>query len=678
MIHSRFVFFLCFSVISTSFFGFTPVFGAFPNDPYARQSAYEIADVYGAWEYTNGSSEVVVAIVDNGFDGEHPDLRDMRWVNTREIAGNGRDDDTNGYVDDVYGWNFVDNTNNLTPSTSILSRGDGDNAVVHHATMVAGIIGAMGNNGRDGAGIAHGVRLMNLKAIGDDGKGTLEPLIQAIYYAVDNGAHVVNVSMVGYGSLPAVRAAIQYAYQRGVVIVAAAGNNLYDLNEIPQFPICSDAHDPYTSVIGVSAVDESRRLALFSNIGSNCIDVTAPGVNISGPLRYAPHYGLTATYGSGWSGTSFATPFVSAAAALIKSVRPIWGPDQIVRTIQSTVRHTPSDDEVGYREVYGKGLLQVGAAVTSAVSGQMPDAIAYVGDEVDRAFTAPRRLITTGRADGNYYDLIGESAIDRFAIGMQDVKSMTTFRDKYGTPHYVVVRSKDIREDYVMVYGADWIRKFRWSIPRDDNYQVLASDLTGDGRIEIILMRMSPGTDRMSVYRMDGTALGEFFGEVRHQGAVATVWYNHEMKRFELIYAYRTSTGTVVVERLVNPAIPREYMFETSALSLGSIAYVHDAKRNMKYIAIGSESGTTPLVTTFDSTGTVLHSFRPFALSFRGGVQVFAMLYGDEGREYIATVPKQGNYPLFIYDYLGRKIGERSLDDVLRVGSRVVATVAPF
>ena len=217
-----------------------------PNDPNVHQWSYELLNVAHAWDYTQGSQDVVVAIIDNGFDTFHPDLFANVWQNKNEIAGNGLDDDNNGYIDDVYGWDFHDplrdepgyadgtfslGDNDPRPDVlSLAAKGIEVRRHFHHGTVVAGIIGAVGNNSFDGAGINWHVRLMNLKVTDDNtGQGRISALAEAILYAVNNGADIINFSVVGSDD-ERMRQAIAYAYDHGVAMVAASGNSMFNLN----------------------------------------------------------------------------------------------------------------------------------------------------------------------------------------------------------------------------------------------------------------------------------------------------------------------------------------------------------------------------------------------------------------------------------------------------------------
>lgn len=652
------------------FFGISSVHAQMPNDPFAKQWSYETADVYRAWEYTGKLNEVVVAVIDNGFDYTHPDLVSNLWVNKKEIQNNGIDDDLNGFVDDVNGWNFIDENNNPLPNVAEIS----DTSLISHGTVVAGIIGATGNNGLDGVGVSKMVKLMNLKVVDNVGTGLLATVVKAIYYAVDNGANVINMSLVGSGVAPEIRKAIQYAYEHGVTVVAAAGNNRSDLNVIPDFPVCSDAYDPYASVIGVSAIDQSRRLAVFSNIGSTCIDMTAPGVDVAGPVRYAPSKGFSVSYEQGWNGTSFAAPFVSAAAALIKSIQPLWNPDQITRTLFSTARHTPANDERAYRETYGKGLIQIGAAVDAAAVGKVPESRLFVAGEKDNSFTAPRRLIVNGNSGDTVYEMLGENSEVLHSMGIRDAEALTSFRDKNGNAYYAVIKPKNKTERFVSIYDYNWTRRFRWSFDAHGrNYEIAAADISGDSNKEIILVATDPGHEDIQVFHMDGTFIGNLSQNQVHLGATVAV----ANQTNELLYAYRSNVNTVVFARIIKGEA-RTTLFESPLKSLGGVSYLYDKNTNQELLVVGSGVGTTPSVNIFSHDGVLLHSFRPYSLSFRGGVKVLSILYGEDGLEQIVVIPKVGMYSMRIFDYTGSMYEDINIDPVLTNGRNVLATVAPF
>jgi subtilisin family serine protease/subtilisin-like proprotein convertase family protein len=256
-----------------------------------------------AWDTTTGSKNVKVAIVDSGMDYLHPDLAANVWTNTGEIPGNGIDDDGNGYIDDIHGYDFA--------------SGDADPMdFVGHGTHVSGTVGAVGNNGVGTVGVNWNVSLMALKIGTDLGGPTNAGAIAAINYAVAMGAAVSTHSYT-VNPTQALQDAIINAQANNHIIVAAAGNSATNIDQAPSFP----ASYPQDNIISVAATDQNDLLAGFSNYGVVSVDIGAPGVNIwsttprAGSLFYNPNYDFS-------DGTSMATPMVAGAVALLRSVSP--------------------------------------------------------------------------------------------------------------------------------------------------------------------------------------------------------------------------------------------------------------------------------------------------------------------------------------------------------------------
>lgn len=266
-----------------------------------------------AWAMVGGGKPTIVAVIDSGIAVGHPDLAPRLWTNPREIAGNGVDDDGNGYVDDVHGWNFAANTSDLTDE-------------VQHGTHVAGIIAAAANNGIGVAGVNPGAIVMPLKFIDGTGTGETADAVRAIYYAVNNGARVINASWGGGSSSRALADAIRYAGARGVVFVCAAGNEGQNLDVYRSYP----ASYQLGTMLTVAAVDAAGRLASFSNRGATTVSIAAPGVDIRSTLGASG----TATM----SGTSMATPFVAGVASLLIGVNPGLTAAQVVQRLIATAK----------------------------------------------------------------------------------------------------------------------------------------------------------------------------------------------------------------------------------------------------------------------------------------------------------------------------------------------------
>ncbi len=246
---------------------------------------------------------VVVAVVDTGVDGSHPELYSQMWVNPGELPGNGIDDDDNGFIDDVYGWDFVESDNDPA---------DGNG----HGTHVAGTIAAA-NDGLGSTGVAFGATIMPVRVLDANGAGSFYDVAAGIRYAVDNGAQVINLSLGGsYSS--AVHSALAYAGQHSVFVVAAAGN---EGGVAPVYPAAFSAE--LTHVLSVGAHDSNNARAYFSNgVGaSGAVQVAAPGVGVLSCLP-GNRYGRL-------SGTSMAAPHVSGLAALALSANPTLVPQTL-------------------------------------------------------------------------------------------------------------------------------------------------------------------------------------------------------------------------------------------------------------------------------------------------------------------------------------------------------------
>ncbi|MEM6531829.1 MAG: fibronectin type III domain-containing protein [Myxococcota bacterium] len=285
-----------------------------PDDP-------RFSDLWGlakiqaeqAWAMGTGSASVVVAVTDTGVDLDHPDLQANLWVNPGEIAGNGVDDDGNGFVDDVNGWDFVSDDANP----------DDDNG---HGTHVAGTVGAVGNDGVGIPGVNWTVSIQAVKMLGASGSGSLFDGASSILYAARNGAQIVNASWGCRCNASYVEDAIRELQANGGLFVAAAGNSTADNDESrAHYP----ASHPVSNVVSVAATTTSDSLASFSNYGRTRVHVAAPG------------QGILSTYPGGryasLSGTSMAAPHVAGMAALLLSLEPSLTTDQLkARLIQSS------------------------------------------------------------------------------------------------------------------------------------------------------------------------------------------------------------------------------------------------------------------------------------------------------------------------------------------------------
>ncbi len=315
-----------------------PDVGVVPDDPYVSDDGATwssgsfgnaFPDLYGVrnlrvletWNHfdRNGNGRfdetetapgegIVVAVIDTGIDATHPELADAIYTNPLEVPGDGVDNDGNGYIDDVHGWNFTDDDATLEDRYG-------------HGSHVAGTIAARANNGEGIVGVAPFAKIMPLKALDDSGGGTSADLSEAIYYATAAGAHITSNSWGGFLPDPVVRAAFDFAEAAGVLSIASAGNDGRPFIAVPAL---------YESVVGVAAVDDTDRLASFSNRGPS-LELSAPGVQVLSVSandhdnRIATFIGEDSLVGDRYmslNGTSMSAPHASGVAALMMSLYP--------------------------------------------------------------------------------------------------------------------------------------------------------------------------------------------------------------------------------------------------------------------------------------------------------------------------------------------------------------------
>jgi len=317
-----------------------------PNDPrYSEQWHWPLIHAPAAWDVQTGSAGVAVAVVDSGVDLDHPDLATRIWVNSDETAGDGIDNDGNGFVDDRFGWNFVEGNNNPSPTPNgVDDNSDGYvDLGASHGTHVAGIIGAATNNAEGVAGHDWQCRIMAIKVMNDEGGGVSSDAIAGVQYAAANGAKVINLSIGGFFDQQWTQV-IADAVAAGVTVVAAAGNDSWTFTDNPDTwmsPVCNDGTNfRDNNVLGVGATDRYDRVAWFSNLdGSsrNFVDVMAPGLYVLSCLYYDPDHPelhFTSPYGQE-SGTSMACPVAAGLASLIAAQFPHFRPASIISQIRT-------------------------------------------------------------------------------------------------------------------------------------------------------------------------------------------------------------------------------------------------------------------------------------------------------------------------------------------------------
>ncbi len=366
-----------------------------PNDPkYGQQWAMEKVNASKAWNITSGQRSIVVAVIDTGIDTNHEDLRDHIYTNAAEIPGNGIDDDGNGFVDDVHGWDFNGNDNNPMDETSAQNPG--------HGTHCAGIIGASFNNGLGIAGIAPGITLMPVRFIGADGSGDLMGGAKSIDYAVMQHADVISASWgatVQKSEVMPILEAIERANAKGVAFVVAAANDGKDNDKTNVYP----ANAEYDNVIAVAASGASDDKPYWSNYGRAMVHVAAPGDNIFSSLPGNKYGNL--------SGTSMATPLVAGLVALVKSEASSEGRTIKPLEIRSILQATGADvniqtacqcrvDAEAALLRFSKDELTVVPAALTVVPGGSASFSGF-GGKAPYSFTSSNPAVASVSADGH-------------------------------------------------------------------------------------------------------------------------------------------------------------------------------------------------------------------------------------------------------------------------------------
>ena len=414
-----------------------------------------------AWDYTQGSNDIIVAVLDTGVDIKQPELAANIWTNPNP----GKPGDPSGYVNDLHGWNFVENNNDPTPQfTSGWTE-----AGITHGTVIAGIIGAVGNNMSGIAGINWHVKIMPLRILDSQGIGDSNAAARAIDYATAHGARVLNFSFVTDEHNIALDQAIARAAKSGVLIVAAAGNNRDtggdNLDKTPMYPVCSDG--PGTNyVIGVAATDLNDERADFSNYGTNCVDISAPGENIISTQLYNPSLaGFDSYTRAGWNGTSVASPMISGVAALMLAANPGLSRETLGQYLLSTADPIDALNPL-YRGELGAGRVNAERAVKAAL-----------GLPVTMTAVVPQKI----SSPMSPYVALGANA---------------------GTKPEVAVFTLD---------GKLVSRFLAYAVTFRGGVHVAAGDINGDGKAEIVTGAGATGGPQVRVFDIKGNLISQFF-----------------------------------------------------------------------------------------------------------------------------------------------------------------------
>ncbi len=570
------------------------VFAQTPNDPrYSKLWYLDAIHAPAAWDSTTGSTSVIVAVLDTGLDLTHEDIAANLWTNPGEIAGNGKDDDSNGYIDDIHGWDFIADDSDPSPSPTSTSSSE----AINHGTLIAGEIGAVGNNRLGISGVAWNVKIMPVRMLDDEGSGTAYDAANAIRYAVLNGAKVINLSFAGNEAHSALQTAVKDAFTNGVVVVAAMGNESRDTDVHPVYPACmrTTADD---WVIGVVATDSNDRGTSFTNYGSICADVSAPGTDIYGLSYHNTSEGYPDSYMGMWEGTSMASPLVAGTAALLFSRFPTLTAGEVRNIIKLSVDPVNirgfSAGDLGAGRLNIERALSVAASYAPAVETSMaPSVPVDTSTTTTTSETVPPTETSTKSAE---------------AIGSDDVLkySFAVFGAPYGAAPDVEVRRAN---------GSEYARFAAYSSNFRGGVRVATINNDHNGIPEIVTGAGESGGPHIRVFKAFGALAHEFFAydtASSHGVSIAVGDVNGDGEE-DIV----TSVGQNVSQDIVVWSESGQEIFRfaasvfpaTSALSVSTADIDEDIAQEV--IVTGIIEGVAH-VAVYDNDGKYLVDFIPF------------------------------------------------------------------
>lgn len=613
-----------------------------PNDPYLNNQWYlNRIGFYSIWNKNFIGKNVVVAIIDSGVYIDHPDLKDNIWRNKLEIFGNSKDDDNNGFIDDVNGWDFVNNIPD--PRPKINSNGNDDG--LNHGTMIAGIIGAKSNNSLGISGISSNVKIMPLKALNESGEGKINDVVRAIDYAINNGADIINLSFSGLNYNQGFKEAIERAYRAGIIVVAAAGNNDSDLDKNPLYPACFQDSTGKNIIISVGATDTLDQKAFFSSYGKNCVDISAPGISFFSTYFYDSQEGEYKNYNGYWSGSSMSAAVISGSLALIKEANPKLNNKQLLEILFKSVDNinplNPNHvDELGVGRVNLASSVNWALEKWENLTGYFllfpQKDIRKYKEEVE-LFNSIRITSVKGEEEDRFfaYDSNFNGSINMVVSDLNNdgIPEIITGAGSGGGPH---VRIFDHQGNVKGQFFA-YVSKFKGGV------NVAVGDVDGDGKKEIITAPGPGGGPHIRIFDQQGGLKGQFFAyEENFSGGVSlSVGDLNGDGRSEIVVVPFSGGGSHIKifdgqGKLKSHFFAYEDDFFGGArVRLGNI-YNQDSKGKVD-IVVSPGPGREPEIRVFDNSGNKIKSFLSYAVKFKNGVNLAIGDLNKDGLDEIIT-----------------------------------------
>ncbi len=601
-----------------------------PNDKYYNQQWYlQKIKAEQAWNKNIYKEDIIIAIIDSGVEIDHPDLAANIWKNTREIADNAIDDDHNGYIDDINGWDFINDVNDPNPKFAF----DFLTNEISHGTVVAGIIGAVTDNQKGIAGLARNVKLMPLLVLDSRGVGDMQAVIRAINYAIDNKADIINLSFAGNSYSAELEAVLRRAYRSGILIVAAAGNDNnsteINLDKQPMYPVCNDGYYYENMVLGVAATDALDQKASFSAYGHNCVDISAPGVSVFSTSLFAPRSQngkkvLNKHYDGYYSGTSMAAPLVSATAAMVLAVNPSLKRQALFDILQASADYIEKLNPQ-YQNQMGAGRLNVERAVRMAQEFLYQSKIKIINAP---ASSAKQKLVITDNK-GLHIDSL--SALGDFhgpiniAAGNIDNDSYDELVIGAGFGGGPQVQIFTINKKLINQFFA-YNQNFHGGV------NVAVGDVNGDGVDDIITGAGPGGGPHVRIFNKNGGLISQFFAYDKkfHGGIkVAVGDINGGLRKYQSIITSPASQAKshIRVFNYLGELESQFFAYDKKYKGETNIAIGDMDKDGLAEIITGAGAGGTAHVRIFKPDGRLINAYLAYDNDYLGGVHVATINY---------------------------------------------------